>query len=117
MASRKLLFTDADIQEYNWNNHEITFTKAYLESKKRHAVGADEKQVDPIITGGSKFFGTTQWDSFLVTINEEIIYEGRFQQSAISSYMPIGAILMDTDKGIKINCFGEPKSRQRCKVG
>jgi len=52
--------------------------------------------------GGSILLGTTQGDRFILKINGEKIYEGFFEQALTSSFFPIGAVITDTEHGIRI---------------
>lgn len=96
----KLLFTGKDINEYNWEKHEIIFKPEFL--KKRN-INFSRDNNEKLNSKGSKVLGAKFTERFVFYLNEEKIYEGYFQQPMYSSYYPIGAVIEDIENGIKIN--------------
>jgi hypothetical protein len=96
--SEKPLFTDADIQTYDWNTHEIIFDKDFLDKLKAKNNNDDTK----MYIGGSKLFNTGLMDKFIVYVNKELVYEGFYMQSVLSSFYPVGATMVDLEDGIQI---------------
>ena len=95
------LFTDSDIKSYNWKTHEIIFKEEYL--KKIDSKISNSKE-DGNFIGGSRLLGTSSRDRFVMKINDEIIYTGYFHQSMLSSFYPVGIVIIDSENGIIISC-------------
>ena len=108
-ATKKLSFTESDMESYNWKLHEIEFTQKFI----------DDNNVDLteefLIEGGSKVLDCNGNDKFIVFVNNEKIYEGIFEPPMYQSYLPDGPILSDTKNGVKINVhWGEdPRSNEK----
>ncbi len=104
LENKTLLFTDNDIKEYNWESHRITFTDEFLnDSDTKQNIGNTKKF---LTNGGSTLLGTSGREKFIVMIDEEVIYDGYFKQSMVSSFYPIGAVISDINGGIRIDFNG-----------
>ncbi|MCD5414429.1 MAG: hypothetical protein LR001_05435 [Clostridiales bacterium] len=57
---------------------------------------------DKYYIGGSRLLGARPRDKFYVYINDELIYDGFFMQSMVSSFYPTGAVVFDVINGIQI---------------
>ncbi|MBN2853320.1 MAG: hypothetical protein JXQ23_11355 [Clostridia bacterium] len=90
------LFTNSDLMSVNWEKQEYLFTKEFL--KKLPASDTQKKTY----IGGSILLGTKARDKFSVYVDGQFIYEGEFEQSVFSSYLPTGAILKDIENGVSI---------------
>lgn len=92
----KPIFTDSDIKYYDWDKQKIVFKDEYLEQLNVPFI-EDKKYI-----GVSRLLGTCSLDKFYVYINDEMIYDGFFAQSMLSSFLPQGTIISDIDDGISI---------------
>ncbi|PKM95610.1 MAG: hypothetical protein CVU84_02065 [Firmicutes bacterium HGW-Firmicutes-1] len=92
----KPIFTDNDIEYYDWDNQKIVFKDEYLEQLDVPFV--EEKRY----IGGSRLLGTSSIDKFYVYVDDELIYDGCFAQSMLSSFLPQGAIISDINDGVYI---------------
>ncbi|PHS33911.1 MAG: hypothetical protein COA82_07935 [Alkaliphilus sp.] len=92
----KPVFTDEDIKSYEWDMQIIKFKQEYLDQ-------LDVPNIkDKYYIGGSRLLGTQASDKFYIYINDELIYDGFFMQSMVSSFYPIGAVIFDVKDGIQI---------------
>ena len=103
VLSDKPLFTDEDIIEYNWSNHQIILKDEFLEKLSKNNKETTDTENFKNAAGGSKLFNTVQRDYFVVVVNDKKIYYGNFKQSVLSSYMNPSAIMLDTPTGIIID--------------
>ena len=99
----KPLFTDEDIIEYNWSNHQIILKDEFLEKLRDNNKETTDTENFKNAAGGSKLFNTVQRDYFVVVVNDKKIYYGNFKQSVFSSYMNPSAIMLDTPTGVVID--------------
>lgn len=86
------MFTINDIKIYEWSNHKIILDNIYFDTEK-----------SPSWLGGSVILGTDSQDKFMVFVDGELIYEGYYEQSLLSSFMPFGPIMSDEADGISID--------------
>lgn len=96
--SEKPLFTDSDIQTYDWKTHSIIFKKDFLNKLEANKNSNDTNTY----IGGSKLLNTNSMDKFIIYVNKEPIYEGFYMQSVLSSFYPVGATMVDLEDGIQI---------------
>jgi hypothetical protein len=89
------LFTANDIEYYDWNKHRIVFK----DMTKYSEIGSKVIKLPYI---GSELFNTGSRDKFLLYIDGEMIYEGYYNQSMLSSFMPLGIVITDEEDGISI---------------
>lgn len=113
------LFTGENIDYYDWNSHRIVFKESFI---KESTVAVREYKGDNKDTnntesdttsevilvfdepkdsksnatiGGSMVFNTGHQDMFMVFVDDELIYEGFYNQSLLSSFLPTGAVMKD----------------------
>ena len=110
--AEKPIITDKDIVRYHWNNHEIEFTKEFIE--KQYTLNPDIKA--PVAYGngniynlysGCKLLNTNSRDSFVIVVNGKRIYSGTFPEPLSSSFMPAVWIEDGPDNRIRIRCKTE----------
>ncbi len=102
--NKRLLFTDNDIEEYDWESHRITFTDEFLSaSVNNQNIGDTQKFLHD---GGSALLETTGRERFIIMIDDEVIYAGHFKQALVSSFYPLGAVISDINGGIIIDFIG-----------
>ena len=94
IISKEPLFTGEDINYYEWNTHTIVFKDEFLSQQKNN-----DKNIK---IGGSAMFGTKARDKFMVYVDNELIYDGFYNQSSLSSFFPIGAVMVDISDGVRI---------------
>lgn len=93
------MFTSEDIEIYEWSTHTIRLDKLYFDADR-----------SANWLGGSTIFGTDSQDKFMVFVDGELIYEGYYEQSVLSSFMPSGAIMKDEADGVSITFIGIDES-------
>lgn len=97
VIDEKPIFTGEDILSYDWDTHTIAFNKKFLSSRN-----IDEIE-DDIMIGGSQILGIYYPDQFAFYLNGEEIYSGYMKPQAFISFMPVGPMISDSEKGIIIN--------------
>ncbi|WP_105616456.1 hypothetical protein [Vallitalea okinawensis] len=122
MVSSEPLFTDDNIDYYDWSTHTIVFKEGYIDKYKELNSNNEDKStnsnsgtgvtlifhesisntMDNNRIGGSKIFDTGSRDKFIVYIDNELIYDGYYNQSIYSSFLPIGAVMIDRSDGVRI---------------
>lgn len=109
IVSKEPLFTGNDINYYEWSTHTIVFKDDFISQQKN--IDKDTK------IGGSSIFGTNSRDKFMVYVDNELLYDGYYNQSLLSSFYPIGVVMVDLSDGVRIDFNGikgvEPKDN-RC---
>jgi hypothetical protein len=93
--NKRLLFTEQDIESYDWEEQRIYFNDNIIIPDSLSDV-----LKKPYI--GSEIFNTGNFDKFLIYINEELIYEGYYSQSPASSFGAMGITMCDEYDGISI---------------
>ncbi len=89
------LFTDDDIEYYDWDQQIVKFKN---KSEVKVLAMKDFEHNNQTLSS----FATTLRDKFYVYVDDELIYEGFYAQSIISSFYAEGITLKDLDAGIKI---------------
>ncbi len=95
LVSELPLFTNDDIKYYDWENQIIVFKKQ-SELNLSPLDGLEHNH----ITLSS--FATTSRDKFYVYVNDELIYNGYYVQSPLSSFFALGITMKDIEDGVKI---------------
>lgn len=93
------IITGEDILSYEWDTHTIVFKDEFLSSCE---VGETE---DDFGVGGSKILGIYYPDQFAVYLYGEELYRGYMKPQAYVSFMPMGPMISNSDKGIIIECL------------
>ena len=93
-VSKKPLFTEKDINYYDWDTHTIVFKDEFMSQQKN--IDKNNK------IGGSSVFGTKSRDKFMVYVDNELLYDGYYNQTYFSSFYPIGAVMLDLSDGVRI---------------
>lgn len=94
------LFTEDDLLSVDFEHQIYLFKEAFLQKMNSDESGLDDDM------GGSVLLGRHH-HQFVVVVDGESLYEGYFEPSIWSSFMPSGAIIRDVaDKGIQIT-YGE----------
>lgn len=93
------IITGEDILSYEWNTHTISFKDEFLASCE-----VDETE-DDFVVGGSKILGVYYPDQFAVYLDREELYRGYIKPQAYISFMPMGPMISNSDKGIIIKCL------------
>lgn len=96
LVSEMPLFTNDDIESYDWHTQLIVFKK---ESKVNLSPlnGIEHNK----LTLSS--FATTSRDKFYLYVDGELIYNGYYKQSPISSFFALGITMKDVEDGVKID--------------
>ncbi|WP_458784784.1 hypothetical protein [Vallitalea sediminicola] len=98
IVSKEPLFTGNDINYYDWSTHTIVFKDDFI---------SQQKNIDKDIKiGGSSIFDTNSRDKFMVYVDNELLYDGYYNQSLLSSFYPIGAVLFDLSDAVRIDFNG-----------
>lgn len=105
VLSSKPVLTDKDIENYKWDTHEIAFTKVYLGSVHTKSNDQSNGKLADSFYGGSKLLGASYKDKFVIVVNGERVYLGRFPKPAHFSSINTGPIIVDTQGGIAIKFF------------
>ncbi len=95
LVSELPLFTNDDIKYYDWDNQIIIFKKQ-SELNLSPLDGLEHNH----ITLSS--FATTSRDKFYVYVDDELIYNGYYAQSPLSSFFAIGITMKDVEDGVEI---------------
>lgn len=90
------LFTEVDIEFYDWREHFFFFLK---ESALNLSVMNNLENNHQTLSS----FATTSRDKFYLYVNDELIYTGYYSQSGLSSFYADGITMQDIDNGVLIN--------------
>lgn len=106
------IFTEDDIEHYEWDSHTIIFNKDFLDVRKSimsDKFDSDGSLEDAWVLGGSLILDAKYPDRFTIYIDNEEIYCGTFEKPLISSFIPAGAVISDVKDGVKIKyrAFGD----------
>ena len=96
--NRIVLFTESDIESFDWNSQTIIFNKSFLQNIDE----SYKEEINSFMYGGSKVLGAGMYDTFAVYLDDYKLYEGYFQQDAYSSFAVIGVVIHDVPDGIQI---------------
>ncbi len=81
------------------DTHTIVFKDEFLSSCE-----IDETE-DDFIVGGSKILGVYYPDQFAVYLDGKELYRGHMKPQAYISFMPMGPMISNSNKGIIIECL------------
>ena len=95
LISERPLFTDDDIKYYDWE-HQIIIFKKESDQNFSPMIGLEHNHQT------LSSFATTSRDKFYVYVDGELIYNGYYAQSIISSFFASGITLKDVEDGVKI---------------
>jgi len=115
------LFTDLDIEKYNWKTNTIVFNADFL---KEHVLSKDELEaliknkelaeeglLGISVYGGSKLLGCSDSDAVVVTVGIDRIYSSGFVLAATSSRWPPEITIGDCDiNSVRIKSTAELKN-------
>jgi len=89
------LFTEEDIEYYDWKQHIIVFKEKSMLKLSR--LGGLEHNHQTLSS-----FATTPRDKFYLYVDEELIYTGYYSQSRISSFYAEGITMENIENGVLI---------------
>lgn len=105
VLSSKPVLTDRDIVSYIWDTHEIALSRVYLGSVHTKSPDQNSGKLPDSFYGGSKLLGASYKDKFVIVVNGEKVYWGRFPKPAHFSSINTGPVIVDIQGGIAIKFF------------
>lgn len=99
VANESPMFTIEDVESYDWKNHVILFRKDVLEKMNTESRSFSNK------VGGIKKLMTGPMDMFAIYIDDELIYEGYYGQTTISSNTVTGNVMEEVPNGVQMSYY------------
>ncbi len=97
-ADANPIFSDSDIDFVDWSNYRIYFTDEFL---SRFDVQGIIENYDEFGLDGLRIYAVVPWDRYAFLVNDELIFTGEFPVGLISSYAPMGNVMIDEVDGVR----------------